>query len=197
MLNEMGEREFAPLLARNPLAAGFFAEFKAMMAHYVGWQRQREAEGWQFRAAEVRHEHTLSLSDGATLVLTGRLDRIDVNSAGSFAVMDYKVRSAEILKTDAAEPGEQVQLASYALLLDLGGSGVPVQAGYIALERQRVSTVPSQGDIREIAAQTALRLDAAFTAIRSGAELPAQGIARVCGMCEMRGLCRRDYWDRE
>jgi ATP-dependent helicase/nuclease subunit B len=196
LLGELGDREFAPLLERNPLAAGYHAEWKAMMARYVEWQREREAQGWRFHEAEIRREHTLPLSDGASLVLTGRLDRIDVDAGGGFAVLDYKTRAADMLKKDAAAPDEDVQLASYALLLDLGG-GLPVQAGYIALERHRVTSVPYLGDPGEIAAQTALRLDTAFTAMRAGAPLPAQGVASVCSYCEMRGLCRRDYWERE
>jgi ATP-dependent helicase/nuclease subunit B len=196
LLNELGEREFAPLLARNPLAAGFHAEWKAMMGHYAEWQREREAEGWRFHAAEVRREQSLPLSDGASLMLTGRLDRIDVDPAGGFAVLDYKTQQAAVLKKNAVAPDEEVQLASYALLLDLGG-GLPVQAGYIALERRGVSAVSYLGDLGEIAAATAFRLDTAFTAMRAGAPLPAQGTASVCGFCEMRGLCRRDYWERE
>jgi ATP-dependent helicase/nuclease subunit B len=196
LLDELGEREFAPLLTRNPLAAGYRAEWKAMVGHYLEWQRKREAEGWRFHAAEVRREQSLPLSDGASLVLTGRLDRIDVDPAGGFAVLDYKTRQASALRKDAATPDEDVQLASYALLLDLGG-GLPVQAGYIALERQGVGAVSFQGDLGEIAAATAFRLDTAFTAMRAGAPLPAQGTASVCGFCEMRGLCRRDYWERE
>jgi ATP-dependent helicase/nuclease subunit B len=35
-----------------------------------------------------------------------------------------------------------------------------------------------------------------LTAVRDGAGLPAHGAAGVCGYCEMRGLCRRDYWER-
>jgi ATP-dependent helicase/nuclease subunit B len=196
ILDQLGEREFAPLLSRNPLAAGFHAEWKAMMGSYVLWQQAREAEGWRFHAAEVRREHTLPLSDGGSLVLNGRLDRIDVDTAGNFAVLDYKTRSASDLKKDAASPGEDVQLASYALLLDVGG-GAPVQAGYIALERRHVTAVPFPGDPAEIAAQTAVRLDRMFTALRAGAQLPAQGVATVCTFCEMRGLCRREYWERE
>jgi ATP-dependent helicase/nuclease subunit B len=196
LLDELGECEFAPLLTRNPLAAGFRAEWKAMMGHYIQWQREREAEGWRFHAAEIRREQSLPLSDGTSLVLTGRLDRIDVDAAGGFAVLDYKTRQAGDLKKEAATPDEDVQLASYALLLDLGG-GLPVQAGYIALERQGVSAVPYQGDLGGIAAATAFRLDTAFTAMRAGAPLPAQGTASACGFCEMRGLCRRDYWESE
>lgn len=196
LLGELSAREFAPLLARNPLAAAYQAEWNGMMENYLAWQRGREDEGWRFHAAEICHEHALQLSDGATLTLRGRLDRVDVNPAGGLAVMDYKMRAASQLRKGAAEPGEDVQLASYALLLQLGGTP-PVEAGYIALERHAIIPVLFPGDPGEIAAHTAVRLDATFTAMRAGAELPAQGVATVCGFCEMRGLCRRDYWERE
>jgi ATP-dependent helicase/nuclease subunit B len=34
----------------------------------------------------------------------------------------------------------------------------------------------------------------AIARLRGGAGLPAQGDDAVCEHCEMRALCRRDYW---
>ena len=196
LLHALAEREFAPLVARNALAAGYRAEWQAMAPGYLEWQCRREAEGWRFHSAEVRREHPLTSGDGARLVLTGRLDRVDVNLEGKFAVLDYKARNATELKKALGEPGEEIQLATYALLLQADGGEPPIEAGYVALERAGVTLVPVAGDLAEISAKAVLRLDEMLIAIRGGAELPAQGRIGVCAYCEMRGLCRKDYWER-
>ena len=199
LLEELAGREFAPLVARNPLAAGFRAEWRMMTKAYLAWQLEREAAGWRFEAAEVKRERALELGDGSTVTLSGRLDRIDRNAGGALAVLDYKARRADALRREAAEPGEDVQLASYALLCDAaakGGETRIAQAAYIALERTGITLVSHQGDPAESAARAAQRLEAMLTAVRGGAGLPAHGAAGVCGYCEMRGLCRRDFWER-
>ena len=39
------------------------------------------------------------------------------------------------------------------------------------------------------------RIDEVFTALHQGANLPAHGASSVCGWCEMRGICRRDWFE--
>lgn len=90
-----------------------------------------------------------------------------------------------------------MQLATYALLQQgrEGSGGEPQQVAYVALERHRVCTVAQEGDIGDIVTRTAERLQQLFGELRAGAGLPAQGVDAVCRFCEMRGLCRRDYWE--
>jgi hypothetical protein len=38
-------------------------------------------------------------------------------------------------------------------------------------------------------------LQTLFTQLRSGAPLPANGVASACAYCEMRGLCRQGSWE--
>jgi ATP-dependent helicase/nuclease subunit B len=33
-----------------------------------------------------------------------------------------------------------------------------------------------------------------YDALHDGSRLTAQGVDAVCEYCEVRGLCRRDYW---
>ena len=49
--------------------------------------------------------------------------------------------------------------------------------------------------LAELAEANRERLRDMFDALYQGASLPAQGIAQACEYCEMRGLCRRDYWN--
>jgi ATP-dependent helicase/nuclease subunit B len=193
LLNRLGETIFAPLRGRNPLAAAYQAEWEAIAPHYLEWQRGRESAGWMFESAETRREQALDVA-GAPLTFHGRFDRIDVRADGGRAVLDYKTRDADLLKKRAQQPGEDVQLESYALLL--GGAGAPAELAYVALERGGVSAVPHRGDPAEAALRTAGRVIEVIAEIRAGAGLPAQGAAGVCMFCEARGLCRRDYWER-
>ena len=50
-------------------------------------------------------------------------------------------------------------------------------------------------DQKELVRQGEERLAADLQRVADGAPLPAIGAASVCQTCEMRGLCRRDYWD--
>ena len=46
----------------------------------------------------------------------------------------------------------------------------------------------------DLVEQVTARLRGDLQRIADGAPLPAIGAEATCGYCEMRGLCRRDYW---
>jgi ATP-dependent helicase/nuclease subunit B len=105
-------------------------------------------------------------------------------------VIDYKTARHQALRRRLDPPGEDVQLLVYALLW-----GGPVAAAlFLSLERGGVRAVELGGDLAALAAAARDRLAELFDALRAGAPLPAQGAEAVCEYCEMRGLCRRNYW---
>jgi ATP-dependent helicase/nuclease subunit B len=138
----------------------------------------------------VRKALEISLNDSRMLTLKGTLDRVDGSSEGRVAVLDYKTQDKAVLKKKLERPGEDVQLPVYALLL---GETV-AEAAFVGIDRGKAEMVPFAGDLEEGGRQALERLRAMFDAIYRGAPLPAQGVGEICGWCEMRGLCRRDYW---
>lgn len=132
----------------------------------------------------------LPLADGSEVEFYGRIDRIDhrQGSAGGAALLDYKTQSAKLIKDRLHD---DVQLPAYALL-----HGDAAQAAYVALDDEKVVAVSAgdeAGALMAAAEAQGERLQAAFTALRAGARLPAHGVDSVCRWCEMSGLCRKDY----
>jgi ATP-dependent helicase/nuclease subunit B len=218
-LEALSERAFAGAVARNFLAQAWLARWRALIPHYLDWQRAREAAGWTWQGGEVRREVEVSTPNGGTLMLHGRLDRVDVRECGSagereseglgsgdsgaptsrppdlptsreFAVIDYKTRDPLKLKQALESPGEDVQLPVYALLW-----GTPVaEALYLSMDRDGVRAVALDHDVPALAEAERGRLGRLFDALAAGAGMPAQGTAPVCEYCDARGLCRKDYW---
>lgn len=185
---------FASAVADDYLALGWQVRWTAKLPAYIDWQRQRESEGWRWQAAETKLVRRLGGDDEENedggpycppIELRGRADRMDENAAGETALLDYKARSKKSLVDGLAE---DVQLAAYAIMAVADVS----QAAYVALDDAAISTVaiPDPG----LAAQhEEQRLRRSFAAMHAGQPLPAHGADKVCGFCEVIGLCRKPY----
>ena len=186
---------FEPLVDRAPAMLAFERRFDGLVEGYVGWLRQHAAEGWRWTAGEQPGSEPLALRDGRAVTLIGRVDRIDTGAQGQLRVIDYKARPAEALRKKLKEPGEDVQLPFYGLLLARRADS----AAYVSFDRARAgntgvtAVVPPQG-FDELVDSVGARLQDDLQRIADGAPLPAIGVESVCEHCEVRGLCRRDYW---
>ena len=187
-LEAISREVFAPEIEENFLEHAWLARWLECVPGYVAWQKAREAAGWRFAGGELVREIGLPLAGGGELVLHGRLDRLDRRADDSEAVLDYKTQNAQGLKQRLADPGEDVQLACYALLQ----GGRVGEAGYVALDGEKIIEL-SLSEVQDMAHAQGARLAAAIDALRAGATLPAHGVDAACAWCEMRGLCRRDF----
>jgi ATP-dependent helicase/nuclease subunit B len=184
-LLEETRQAFAAPAAQDWFSQAWRLRWEARIEPYIQWQKQREQEGWRWQEGEQRQEREFALP-GGSITLYGRLDRID-RRADQVAVLDYKTESPQGLRDKHQARGEDVQLAAYALLL---GDSV-AETGFVSLEDSPPKWLAAES---ADAGQEGRRLVAIFTGLNQGASLPAQGIEQVCTYCEMRGLCRRDYW---
>lgn len=192
-LSALSEEVFADALVANYLSRGWLVQWQMLIPHYLDWQAGREQQGWRWQAGEDFRERPVALADGGQVLLRGRIDRVDVNSDGSVAVLDYKTQSESVLKSKTKEAGEDVQLACYLLLIDKPQA----QAAYLGFDRKGVHEVMPREDPAALAAKTLARLREMFSALYQRAALPAQGTEKVCAWCEMKGLCRRQYWEHD
>jgi ATP-dependent helicase/nuclease subunit B len=189
LLRQCSEQVFGAALARNTAAIAYYARWQKALPAYLAWANEREAQGWQFMLGERRYERTLEW-DGGSILLHGRIDRIDCNADGERAVLDYKTRDAASLRSKLKD-GEDHQLAFYGLLSD-----APVaSASYVALEPTRNKAGDAEAP-RYAESKQALHAHilASMQAIADGAPLPANGIEAVCQYCDVRGLCRKGAW---
>jgi len=187
-LHDLAEEEFAAAVEFNYLSVGWKLRWEGMAASYLDWQLEREAEGWAYRAGEKRGEILVGDQAGSVL-LHGRLDRIDTGGEARIEVLDYKTQSVATLRAKVKEPGEDVQLAIYALSQAEQGE---CSASFVSVDGDAVQTVPANPD--HLPEDEWQRVTQLFAALRGGAGMPANGIEAACNYCEMRGLCRRDVW---
>jgi ATP-dependent helicase/nuclease subunit B len=199
-LRAVAQGVFIPRLQRMPGLLAFQRRFDRLIDGYIAWLQEHAAKGWRWRAGEEKHQSRLVLRDGREIELTGRLDRIDAQASepddGRVLVLDYKARSADVLRRGLVEAGEDIQLPFYGILL----ADRAASAAYLSFDRAKddesgVTPVVPPQVFTELVASVADRLGADLQRIAEGAALPAIGAKSVCEYCEMRGLCRRDYWE--
>lgn len=192
---------FGPKLERTPGLLAFQRRFDGLIDGYVAWLQENSGQGWRWTAGEESHSHGLVLRDGRAMELTGRVDRIDVRDDGAVRVIDYKARAAADLKSGLKVPGEDIQLPFYGMLIAHRTSGASeLCAAYVSFDRAKegspgVQEVAPLQPFSELVDAVGARLTADLQRIADGAPLPAIGADSVCKLCEMRGLCRRDYWE--
>lgn len=186
-LTRIGREVFAPHRQASYLALGWQLRWERRLPAYIDWALEREASGYRWQAGEVQVSRSLALPGGGEVTLYGRLDRVDTGPYGQ-AVLDYKARSRDSLRRGLQRPGEDVQLPFYGLLT------AAAEAAYVALDDDKVDTLAPNMDWSSLTDLEMTRLQTTLAAIQSGAALPANGAEQTCSHCEMRGLCRRDYW---
>ena len=187
---------FEPQIERTPGLLAFKRRFERLISGYIDWLQQHSSEGWRWRAGEETHTQRIELRHGRAVELVGRVDRIDEDGDGRLRVLDYKARAVDVLKRGLKAPGEDIQLPFYGLLLAQRADS----AAYVSFDRAKedrrgVETVLPPHPFDVLVHSVGARLQADMQRIADGAPLPANGAATVCEHCEMRGLCRRDYWD--
>ena len=198
-LREISEAVFAERIAANPHYLAWRARWMPLVPNYIAWWREWTVQGWRFAAAEEKREVTFDLDAGGphlrTLTLAGRVDRIDRSSDGKrIAILDYKARSKDALKKELVEPGEDVQLPFYRLLMRDAEVGDDSIASYLSVDRSRVERVSPKHALDKLSEAVEARLIDEFTRLHAGAPMRAQGIEAVCKRCDMRGLCRKGAW---
>ncbi|MGA8147188.1 MAG: PD-(D/E)XK nuclease family protein [Gallionellaceae bacterium] len=173
---------FADLLEQDFTARAWLERWFAALPAYLEWQAKSEAQGWRYREAESSFDLEL---DGVRL--RGRIDRLDVNEQQK-RVLDYKMQGDQQLRDKLREPGEDVQLASYAYAHNAN------EAAFISIESGKVKAVEPKHDVAQLAQLNVARLVQVMGRVRGGAGLPANGIEQACRYCEMRGVCRKGDW---
>ncbi len=189
LLRSISAQAFDTILGKNAAALGYTVRWQKVIPAYLDWANAHEAEGWNFVIGEQWCEKTLSWPQGSIL-LQGRIDRIDETADGERVVLDYKTSEASILKAKLKN-GEDLQLPFYGILSDAPVAG----AQFVALEASKGKTGTAiAADYADWQTALELHITTHMQAIADGAPLPANGVESVCQYCDVRGLCRKGAW---
>ena len=150
---------------------------------YIAWQIRR-AQDYPLTDTEV----TLTRRLNDNLTIQGKIDRIDRNERGATAIADYKTGRAA--NTAAVRNGEDVQVVTYALLMD-----DIERAEYLRItaDGPKSSGVIEASEIGRIGGAISARLEDVKRRIHAGEPLPAWQGPR-CDYCDMQGICRQPLW---
>ncbi len=134
-LDRLAARRFGP---RARAAVRLQVErLRARLHSFARWQARQPAAGWI-----VKHvEHQVAGVELDGMVLTGRIDRIDVSVDGKqWRVIDYKTGdSGESPKRAHGKPGawKDLQLPLYRYMVEsLAPPGASISVGYVTLGKQ-------------------------------------------------------------
>ena len=125
------------------------------------------------------------------VTLIGRTDRTDTLPDGTVMLLDYKTEPVAKTRTRIQDPLEDTQMAFYAALLPHD----TLRAAYVNVGERDGTAAYEQQEV--VMARDAL-IDGVQTdmaRIAQGATLPALGEGTVCDFCQVRGLCRKDFWE--
>ena len=152
---------------------------------YLQWLAKHEAGGAQFKLAEESID-----TQRGPLRLKGQIDRIDEVTDGATLLIDYKTEPLARTRDRIKAGNEDTQLPFYALL---SGADAP-RAAYLNLAEREVPSLHELPELPMLAAQLYEGMAYDLARIAAGEPLPALGEGSVCGWCEARGLCRKDFW---
>ena len=152
---------------------------------YLQWLAKHEAGGAQFKLAEESID-----TQRGPLRLKGQIDRIDEVTDGATLLIDYKTEPLARTRDRIKAGNEDTQLPFYALL---SGADAP-RAAYLNLAEREAPSLHELPQLPMLAAQLYEGMAYDLARIAAGEPLPALGEGSVCGWCDARGLCRKDFW---
>ncbi len=185
MINIAADRAAQELALSDSEFLPFLAAWPRVRDGYLAWLTAHEATGTTFELAEARRDVSLG-----TLVLTGRLDRIDRQADGHVLLIDYKTEPRATTAARIKDGPEDTQLAFYAALMD----DDTLAAAYVNLGEKEPTKTYDQPDIVDLRDELIDGILSDMARIAEGAALPALGEGKACDYCAARGLCRKDFW---
>ena len=188
-LEEISAQIFSQDIEDNFLHRGWLKRWLDHCKSYLQWQKQRQTD-WKFKSAESKQQSEILNS----ITLDGRIDRVD-QQQGELGIIDYKTSGKTPSQQDVNN-GEDIQLSTYALLLDK-----VKQVEYLKLDEAggKVSSGARLDEdlLEEITTQTQKRLEVLIKQLQNSSPLVANGEDDYCRFCQFSGLCRQQYWKLE
>jgi len=110
--------------------------------------------------------------------------------------LDYKTEIQQQTAARIKTPLEDTQLAFYAALMGTQEDPQPLRLGYVNVAEREGTRCYEMKDVDWVRHEFVQGLLSDLRRIAAGQSMPALGEGEVCSYCEVRGLCRKDFWDR-
>jgi len=158
--------------------------WKNLIPSFINWEIKRQSE-----FSPNSHEYNSQLKISDKLSLKGQIDRID-SSNKTLAIIDYKTGVTP--KRMDVISGEKVQLPSYALLSTNCSRVEYVNIG--ADNTVSPKAIIKDEELLNLTQQHLVRLKVFAKKLETDMELPALSDDENCDWCDVKGICRKDYW---
>ena len=175
----------------RPVLALHRRYWRARAAAVAKWQAGRQAAGWRMRLSEypLRSEWR---GRAQTVMLRGKIDRLDCDADGAWSVMDYK--SGGLRTKKFIEAGGDLQIFLYAYFYEKEFGFSVAEAGLVKPVGEGARPLVwdlAAVDYRALVEEGFLR---ALEDIDRGAPVVANGVE--CKDCDSVGVCRKPFWAR-
>jgi len=202
---QLGEERLWPAIrAQHMRLARQFLTFEA------DWRRRFPA------TKTVARELAFETAWGEAL-MAGRMDRVDADAQGRYAVIDYKAGSGNLRNWKSWAANHDIQMALYALLIEEGKTTLPAgpvaAANYYVVKemdrrkgfhvkdesselyscKDRHYNFISESEKQELFTSVRQSIDQAITDISGGRLNPQPEDVKICTACSWRSLCRAPH----
>ncbi len=179
-------------------------QIQTRLTAFASWQADWAAQGWRILYSEASFRDkgvTLTLDDGRTVELDGRIDRIDqLGSSNQYVIFDYK--SSENVRTPRAAHQKKdewvdLQLPLYRHLVRHLGLQGDIQLGYIVLPKdtKNVKCMMADWTEQELKEADATAIDVATRILDEQFWPPADDDSMF--FQEFSAICQDNVFDRE
>ena len=173
---ELLERRWVPTnFGSKKNADEYWAKAKSMVRTFMEWDEKEAARGATVVGAEQKFELEL---DG--LKFAGKIDRVDREPDGRYAVIDYKTG-----KPGRSKTAGDVQMSLYALAAKGIYGELPARAMQLFVRDGR--EVPNAVDAEAVARERASIMESARAILNE--EFPAKPDYMACGWCDYMDIC--------
>ena len=88
--------------------------FESAIPKYIDHLIFRQQNGWVVREIEEKKQKNIILKNGMKVSISGKIDRLDINSKGEISLIDYKTSSSLLSNIEV----KRIQLDAYRYIMN-------------------------------------------------------------------------------
>lgn len=192
----VSQQSWQPFIQQNGHLLFERQQWLEQIPAWVDWQLQQEEQGWNFVEAEKNLSYTLELAKGVSLMIKGRVDRIDEHPSYGYRIWDYKFKNLKKIAQSKKNLWDDPQLLIYAKGLERERRIRVQDVGWLTIKdpenKERSVMLEVHAEVLQVLDQ---QMTGLLNQVWDGQPLPANGPSQVCQYCEARGICRKGMWD--